>query len=153
MRLAADEARARLVGHDHGILCTVHAVRGVDAVPCAFAADDDGFVGVPVDRVKPKSSSRLQRERNLEADPRATLLVEQWDREDWSRLWWVRAELRWEADPSPGREAALAALLARRYPQYRDQPFDHILVLRIVGVTGWAAGTDAGPAAAGEQVE
>ena len=38
-----------------------------------------------------------------------------------------------------GRAAALAALLAERYPQYRDQPFDRVLVLRIVGLTGWAA--------------
>ena len=37
-----------------------------------------------------------------------------------------------------GRAAALAARLAERYPQYRDQPFDRVLVLRIVGVTGWA---------------
>jgi hypothetical protein len=101
--------------------------------------DDDGYVGVPVDRVKPKASSRLQRERNLEADPRATLLVEHWDAGDWSRLWWVRAELRWQGDADAGRAAALAAGLAGRYPQYRDQPFARVLVLRIVGVTGWVA--------------
>jgi hypothetical protein len=93
---------------------------------------------VPVDRVKPKASSRLQRERNLEADPRGTLLVDRWDRDDWSQLWWVRAELRWQGDAA-ARAAALAAQLAERYPQYRDQPFARVLVLRIVGVTGWAA--------------
>ena len=145
MRLADHEARARLESHDHGILCTVHAERGVDAVPVAYAVDDDGFVGVPVDQVKPKASLRLQRERNLEADPRATLLVEHWDRGDWSRLWWVRAELRWQGGTTAGRAAladrtaALADRLARRYPQYQDQPFARVLVLRIVGVTGWAA--------------
>ena len=85
MRLADPEARARLELHDHGILCTVHAERGVDAVPVAYAVDDDGYVGVPIDLVKPKASLRLQRERNLEADPRATLLVEHWDRDDWYR--------------------------------------------------------------------
>lgn len=138
MRLAHDEAMARFVAHDHGILCTVHAIRGADAVPCVFAVDDN-CVGVPVDRVKPKSSSRLQRERNLEADPRASLLVEQWDREDWSQLWWVRAWLRWETNPSPEREDGLAALLERRYPQYGGRPFDRVHVLRIVDVTGWAA--------------
>ena len=138
MRLAEDEARARLAAHDHGILCTVHAERGVDAVPVVYAVDDDGYVGVPVDRVKPKASSRLQRERNLETDPRGTLLVEHWDRDDWSQLWWVRAELRLQGDAA-GRAAALAARLAERYPQYRDQPFDRVLLLRIVGVTGWAA--------------
>jgi PPOX class probable F420-dependent enzyme len=139
VKLAEEEARARLAAQDHGILCTVHPARGVDAVPVVFAVDDDGFVAVPVDRVKPKASGRLQRERNLEADPRATLLVEHWDRHDWSRLWWVRAELRWTAEPPPGRVKDLAALLAGRYPQYRDEPFSRVLVLRIVGVTGWAS--------------
>src|SRR5580765_805711 len=119
MRLAGDEARARLEAHDHGVLSTVHAERGVDAVPVVYAVDDDGYVGVPVDRVKPKASSRLQRERNLETDPRATLLVEHWDRDDWSQLWWVRAELRWSGDPDDGRGTALANLLAERYPQYQ----------------------------------
>ena len=139
MRLADHDARARLESHDHGILCTVHAERGVDAVPVAYAVDDDGYVGVPIDRVKPKASLRLQRERNLEADPRATLLVEHWDRSDWSRLWWVRAELRWQGDTAASRAAALAARLAGRYPQYQDQPFARVLVLHIVGVAGWAA--------------
>jgi len=141
MRLTEDEARARLAAHDHGILCTVHAERGVDAVPVAYVVED-GYVGVPVDRVKPKTASRLQRERNLDADARATLLAEHWDRADWSRLWWVRAELRWQRDANADRAAALAAGLATRYPQYRDQPFDRILVMQIVGVTGWAATAD-----------
>jgi PPOX class probable F420-dependent enzyme len=138
MRLAEDEARARLAAHDHAILCTVHAGRGVDAVPVAYAMDEDGYVGVPVDLVKPKASSRLQRERNLEADPRATLLVEHWDPDDWSGLWWVRAELRWQGDAAD-RAPALADRLAGRYPQYRDRPFSRVLVLRVVGVAGWAA--------------
>jgi PPOX class probable F420-dependent enzyme len=141
MRLAEDDARARLEAHDHGVLCTVHAERGVDAVPVAYALDDDGYLGVPVDRVKPKSSERLQRERNLEGDPRATLLVEHWDPTDWSQLWWVRAELRWQGEASAGRATALAGRLAERYPQYRDEPFARVLVLRVVGVSGWAAGT------------
>jgi len=139
MRLSEDEARAWLAAHDHGVLCTVHTVRGVDAVPVAYVVDDDGYVGVPVDLVKPKSSTRLQRERNLDADPRATLLVEHWEAGDWSRLWWVRAALRWQDDADAGRTAALAAGLARRYPQYRDQPFVRVLTFRIVDITGWSA--------------
>jgi hypothetical protein len=139
MRLTDNQARSRLGSHDHAILCTVHAERGVDAVPVAYALDDDGYVGVPVDLVKPKASLRLQRERNLEADPRATLLAEHWDPGDWSRLWWVRAELRWAGDATADREADLAARLAARYPQYQGQPFARVLVLRITGLTGWSA--------------
>ena len=139
MRLTPTEARARFAAHDHGILCTLHPERGVDPVPVVYAVDEDGCVGVPVDRVKPKSASRLQRERNLEADPRAALLVEHWDRDDWSRLWWVRAELWWLADAPAARVAGLAARLARAYPQYSDLPFARVLVLEVVGVAGWTA--------------
>lgn len=139
MRLSDGEARARLAACDHGVLCTVHAERGVDAVPVVYAMDDDGYVGVPVDTVKPKASSRLQRERNLQADPRAALLIEHWDRDEWPQLWWVRAELRWQRDDPAGRAAALASRLADAFPAYRDQPFTRVLVLRVAVVTGWAA--------------
>ena len=133
------DARTRLAAHVHGVMCTVHSERGPDPVPAVYALDDDDFVGIPIDRVKPKSSSHLQRERNMAEDPRAALLVEHWDAADWTRLWWVRAVLRREDDPSPARVADLSARLARTVPQYADQPFDRVLVLRLVGVTGWAA--------------
>ena len=138
MRLAEHEARARLAAHDHGVLCTVHAARGVDAVPVVYAVDEETYVGVPVDTVKPKESLRLQREHNLEADPRATLLIEHWDRDDWSRLWWVRATLRWRGDADAARVAQLSGLLADRYPQYADRPFARVLVFTLVDVIGWA---------------
>ena len=82
--------------------------------------------------------SRLQRVRNLEADPRATLLIDHWDPDDWSQLWWVRVRLRWESDGVADREAALANELAQLFPQYRDKPFERVLVLRIVAVSGWS---------------
>ena len=141
MRLTEAEARARLAARDHAILCTTHTERGIDAVPVCFAVDGD-HVGVPVDLVKQKGSTRLQRETNLEADPRATLLVEHWDAEDWSQLWWVRAELRWHRDAAD-RTANLASRLAERYPQYEGQPFAQVLVFEIVDLSGWAASATA----------
>ena len=68
MRLTPEEARARLVAHDHGVLSTLHETRGVDSVPAVYAVVDE-YLAIPVDRVKPKASTRLQRARNLEADP------------------------------------------------------------------------------------
>lgn len=139
MRLDADETRARLARHVHGVLCTLHPDRGPDPQPVVYAVSDDGHVGVPIDRIKPKASSRLQREDNLDADPRASLLVEHWDAEDWSRLWWVRAQLEHVPDPSPSVIEDLTARLAGTVPQYADRPFHRVLVCRIVGVTGWSA--------------
>jgi len=140
MKLTEGEALSRLASYDHGVLATVHADRGVDAIPVVYTVTGD-FVGVPVDRVKPKSSSRLQREVNLEADPRASLLIEHWDRNDWSKLWWVRAELHYEGAEASERSAALAARLAGVFDQYRDKPFAGMLVLRIAAVSGWSANT------------
>jgi PPOX class probable F420-dependent enzyme len=151
MRLTGDEALRRLTASDHGVLATVHARRGADAVPVVYAVHPQGLVGIPVDRVKPKASGPLQRERNLLADPRATLLVDHWDPVDWTRLWWVRAQLHWQtgesgADVDADADArALSRLLAERYPHYRDQPFDRVLVFRIVELIGWS-GSDSGSA-------
>ncbi|WP_040495929.1 pyridoxamine 5'-phosphate oxidase family protein [Ilumatobacter nonamiensis] len=138
MRLTADEAIARLQAHDHGVLCTVHAERGIDAVPAVYTADDR-TVSIPVDRIKAKSSIHLQRVRNLEADPRATLLIEHWNRDDWSQLWWVRAHLRWNGPASNDSTDAAAARLAEHFPQYRNRPFAAILELHITTTTGWSA--------------
>lgn len=143
MRLTAEEARARLDAEVHGVLCTLHPERGPDPQPVVYAVSGDGHIGVPIDRVKPKRSSRLQREDNLEADPRASLLIEHWDSEDWSRLWWVRARLDHLNDPSAELTDELADRLSRTVPQYADKPFHRVLVCRIVDVTGWAASEDA----------
>ncbi len=94
MRLSEDRALELLRAHSHGFMATQHPERGIDVGPTVYAVVGD-HLGSPVDLVKPKSSTRLQRERNLEHDPRATLAIEHWDRDDWSKLWWVRARLRW----------------------------------------------------------
>lgn len=137
--MTPDEARTRLFAHSHGVLCTVHPDRGPDPVPVVYAVTDHDVVGVPVDAVKPKSSTRLRRERNLESDPRASLLVEHWERDDWSRLWWVRAHLVFDPDPPVGVVDDLVRRLVAAAPQYADAPFHRLLTLRIRSVSGWAA--------------
>jgi len=137
MKLSAEEARRRAATADHGILATLHPRRGVDAVPAAFVIDGE-LVAIPVDHVKPKASTDLQRTRNLGADPRASLLCEHWDPVDWSRLWWVRISLRRSDEPG-AILAGLEAGLRRRYPQYESAPFAGILTFRIVEISGWSA--------------
>ena len=126
---------------DHGVLATLERARGADLVPVCFAILG-GFVAVPIDSVKPKGSTALGRIRNLERDPRATLLTERWDARDWSRLWWVRISLR--RVPAPDDvTAGLVDRLRARYPQYRDAPFTDVLTFRIEHVGGWAASAEA----------
>lgn len=89
MRLGADECWARLRSSEHGVLATMHAERGVDAVPVVYVVTDDRRLIVPVDTVKQKTTTRLQRLVNLDRDPRCVLLVDEY-RRAWSELWWVR---------------------------------------------------------------
>ena len=51
----------------------------------------------------------------------------------------LQMQLEWEPDASAEQVAALAAALEAKYPQYEGQPFVRVLVLRIVGMSGWAA--------------
>src|SRR4051794_17873586 len=104
---AARSARLASIGPD-----------GPHLVPVCFAVAGD-TVYTAVD-AKPKRSGRLQRLRNLEADPRAALLADHYEDEDWDALWWVRATGRARV-LAPGDAEAEAAVdrLVARYAQYR----------------------------------
>ena len=131
------EALRRAASADHAVLATLERSRGADLVPVCFAIQGDS-VAVPIDSVKPKGSTALGRVRNLARDPRATLLAEHWDADDWSRLWWVRLSLR-RFVVDGATLAALERILRDRYPQYRDAPFSEVLTFRIEAVSGWSA--------------
>lgn len=137
MHLDRAEALRRAESADHAVLATLERVRGADLVPVCFAIVGE-WLAVPIDSVKPKGSTALGRVRNLERDPRATLLAEHWDAADWSRLWWVRLSLRRTAAPE-AVAADLARALRDRYVQYRDAPFTELLTFGIEHVVGWSA--------------
>jgi PPOX class probable F420-dependent enzyme len=137
MHLKRDEAMRRATAADHGVLATLNRTGVADLVPVCFALVGDALA-VPVDSVKPKRSTALGRIRNLERDPRATLLVERWDAADWSRLWWVRLSLRRREVPGTVAEA-LEQGLRDRYPQYAVEPFVALLTFEVESVVGWSA--------------
>ena len=139
MRLSTRRCEELLRRAERATLATLHPVRGVDAVPACFSYDG-GRIAVPIDRVKEKSGSVLRRVRNLEADPRASLLCDHWEQNDWSRLWWVRASLEWAADSGEPELEVLLELLEQKHRQYEGRPFADVLVFRVTGLTGWAAG-------------
>jgi PPOX class probable F420-dependent enzyme len=132
------------------VLSTVHAERGVDAVPVVYALVH-GLIVVPVDTVKPKRSFRLGRMANVARDPRCVLLVDHYS-ENWSDLWWVRVHARASvAAPEPGWVQALAD----RYPPYRAPgAVVAIMALQPTAIFGWSAeaagaGRDGPPAELG----
>lgn len=135
MRLEEVECWARLTAATHGVLATLHDRRGVDAVPVVFAVIDHTII-VPVDTVKPKQHTRLQRLLNVERDPRCALLIDEYD-DDWSQLWWVRVHCSATiAEPT----GDVLAALARRYTDYAAPgSVTTTLVLTPTEVTGWTA--------------
>jgi PPOX class probable F420-dependent enzyme len=129
VQLSRDDAWSLLRASEHGVLATVHAERGVDAVPVVFVVDGEQVL-LPVDTVKAKSTTRLQRLANLADDPRCVLLVDHYD-EDWSRLWWVRVHAT--ASVHDGRADALT-----RFAQYgQEGSVAATIVLRPEEITGW----------------
>ena len=122
--------------------CEPFAATGEAEVVGRGGADGD-LLAIPIDSVKPKGSTALGRVRNLERDPRATLLVEHWDPVDWTRLWWVQLLLV-RTNEAAGEVARLEGLLRERYAQYREGPLIDILTFRIEHVGGWEAAPRAG---------
>ena len=90
MRLTTSQCRDRLSAARHAVLTSVTPGGRPHAVPIVFALDGDDRLVTAVD-VKPKSTSDLQRLRNIQAHPWVAVLAERYD-EDWSRLWWVRVD-------------------------------------------------------------
>ena len=90
---------------------------------------------------KPKISTDLRRLRNIRANPRVAVLADHYE-DDWGRLWWVRADGHAAILDDPAAMAPALALLAARYPQYRDEPpGGPVISIRVNRWTGWAAGT------------
>ncbi len=131
------DARTRLEQADHGVLSTFNPTGGIDSVPVCFVLSGD-LIAIPIDTVKPKRSTRLGRLRNLEANPHATLLVEHWDADDWSALWWVRASLV-HAEADAATRSGLHNGLSTKYAQYDDGGIEEVIVLRITDVHAWQA--------------
>ena len=88
-------------------------------LPVCFVFDGSCF-HTPVDR-KPKrvSADRLGRLRNIRANPRVTLLIDEY-REDWSQLWYVLVRGKAAQIPEENDEERSRALglLKDKYPQY-----------------------------------
>jgi PPOX class probable F420-dependent enzyme len=137
MRLTADDARRRLAQARVARLATITAQSRPHLVPVTFAVDGDNIY-TAVD-AKPKSTTDLQRLRNLRANPAVAVLADHYV-DDWSLLWWARAD----GEATILRETAALSLpirlLAERYQQYRDRPpAGPVIVIAVHRWSGWAA--------------
>ena len=120
-------------------LATVRADGSPHIVPVCFALEGDTVV-TAVDDVKRKRSAALSRLDHVRANPRVTMLVDHYD-EDWTSLWWVRADgVAQVVEAGTEHEAAIAAL-AEKYEQYRERPPSAAaIIVQVDRFAGWAAG-------------
>ena len=115
-------------------LATVTSDSAPHLVPVVFAVSGD-TVFTAVDG-KPKSTRRLQRLANIAANPRVSLLVDHYA-DDWSTLWWIRADGRAEVTGDEmGRD-----LLRAKYPQYQTVSLDGpVIAIEVERWSSWGLG-------------
>lgn len=132
--MTPEEARARFASARVARLATVSAAGIPHLVPVTFAVRGDQVV-FAVDH-KPKSTVALRRLRNIAENPAVCFLADGYS-EDWSQLWWVRADGVARVEP-PG--AGPVAWLVAKYEQYADRPPEHAVVVTDVHTwSGWTA--------------
>ena len=147
MRLEVADARRRLAGVRVARLATVSPAGLPHVVPFTFAlgsrargagSGPEDYIYSAVD-AKPKSSTDLRRLRNIRANPRVAVLADHYE-DDWDRLWWVRADGQAAILDDPATMAPALALLAGRYPQYRQHPpAGPVISIHVDRWTGWTA--------------
>jgi PPOX class probable F420-dependent enzyme len=132
--MAEFDAAAMFADSPVAMLATVRPDAAPHVVPVVFAVHGD-VVYTAVD-AKRKSTRRLRRLVNIEANPQVSLLVDHYD-DDWSQLWWVRADgvaaIHYRGDEM----ASGYALLRRKYPQYQRIALDGPVVT--VDVKRWSS--------------
>src|SRR5258706_15176176 len=88
--METEEARARFAASQVARLATVGADSLPHLVAVCFALDGDRIV-TAIDH-KPKRTTQLRRLRNIRANPNVCLLADYYDADDWTALWWARAD-------------------------------------------------------------
>jgi len=138
MRLAAEVARERFATARVAYLATASLDGEPHLVPVTFAVQADVLV-FAVDH-KPKTSTALRRLRNIAANPQVSVLVDEYH-EDWSRLWWARADGTAAILPAGSQDAVRAVeWLCAKYEQYRElPPTDDVVWVDVRRWSGWSA--------------
>lgn len=135
-----EEARRRIAAARVGRLASVDANGRPHVVPICFAMSGDQVVSV-VDG-KPKRTSQLRRLENVRRTPGVQFMVDYYDDDDWSLLWWVRISGRGRViEHGSAREEAVDLLVAK-YGQYREhRPTGPVLLIEITRISSWQATT------------
>ncbi len=109
-------------------------------VPIAFVYEN-GRLFTPLDRKpKRKDPKQLQRVRDLEREPRATVLIQHYEA-DWSRLAWVQLRGRGRVIEEGRLRDRAVEMLHAKYPQYAELPLADrpIIAVEVERVVSWRA--------------
>lgn len=137
MKLSAEQARGRFIAARVARLATADADGRPHLVPVTFAVDQNVLV-FAVDH-KPKSTTQLRRLHNIAANPQVSVLVDEYA-EDWTRLWWARADGTAVIVPPDSPDAVEAVRwLAAKYPQYAElPPAGGVVLVDVARWSGWS---------------
>ncbi|MDP9093928.1 MAG: TIGR03668 family PPOX class F420-dependent oxidoreductase [Actinomycetota bacterium] len=107
-------------------------------VPIVFTVDGDTIYFAVDD--KPKGATRLRRLENIAANARVSVLVDHYG-EDWSALWWARADGSARVVDGAAEERDAIELLAGRYDAYvLRRPPGPVVAIAVARWSGWMAG-------------
>jgi PPOX class probable F420-dependent enzyme len=135
--MVTPQERARVEAARVARLATVRADGTPHIVAVTFVLEGDIVVSA-VDH-KPKRTQHLQRLRNLEERPVASLLVDHYE-DEWSKLWWVRLDLDVEIVRDGPRRTDLLEPLIRKYADYGvTAPQGPVLRMAVRSTTSWSA--------------
>ena len=131
------DARDRFAAAPVAQLATADANGVPHLVPCVFAVSHD-VIYTAVD-AKRKSTHRLRRMANIDANPAVSLIVDHYD-DDWSALWWARADGTATIHYSGEEMAAGYFELRRKYVQYERIALDGpVIAVTVAKWSGWHA--------------
>jgi PPOX class probable F420-dependent enzyme len=111
------DAVARFAQSPVARLATVGADGRPHLVPVVFAVHEQ-VIYTAVD-AKPKTTQRLRRLTNIERNPQVSLIVDHYD-QDWTQLWWVRADGEAAIHREGETMQAGRELLRTKYAQYQS---------------------------------
>lgn len=136
MKWEQERARERFSVSRVARLATADSSGKPHLVPVTFVTYGD-TVAIAVD-AKPKSTHRLKRLRNIEENPQVALLADEYS-DEWERLWWVRADGHARVVHGDSEWEAARERLVRRYPQYRGEaPEGVVILVEVDRWSGWS---------------
>src|SRR5579859_3498306 len=131
------EIRRRFYAARVARLATAGTAGRPHIVPICFALAGDAIF-FAVDH-KPKRTTDLQRLRNITQSPPVCVLVDHYE-EDWTRVWWARADGRARVLAAGSETDHAIDLLVARYEQYSaHRPEGPAVEIRVERFSGWSA--------------